>query len=692
MIAAALLGLAIDSATVCIRDARSRAPVLDAQAIDSAGNIRLLAAACTSVPVGELLLRRIGYHPQRLNVLPSSITLVVYLVSSTNRPQRLDAQVVRGVRDAADMRVEASVARTVGTLTVGAAQSMGIGTVSGLLSALPYAAPRSARGETGFSLRGARREGVAITLDGLPLNDPATGIADVADLPLIMLGSATVALGSDPLGVGPGATGGVLALHSAPRRALSLRRGAFGQQSIEGAWRAIASSRVVSASAGYRHANNDFAFDNDAGAIEPNARVREHRVNNDDRRAVAAVGVAGGRMQSLLLVSTLARGMVGPANVRTYDADRSYTTRMLMRTQAAVGPMAVVAGVRGFALTYRDPTRPALNANSRAIAADLELRGAMRALAWRMGGGADRVQGSSGLDQSRGRAFAALAQSFTHDRQALQLGARIDAVGTLGAVPSFSAVAQRRVMGETFGTSRIDIGARVAQAVRVPTLYDLYFSAPQRLLVRTLRPERVSIDAEINSSATVRTSIGDLAVQTGVVARDTRDAIIWFPGNFGWSPANVGIERLRGAEGRMSVERAGGALSAWVTAYHTDLVTGALRIPTPYVARFAGGGQAIARAGQSTVSAVLRATGSRPFTAGPRNPAFELPGTTLLDIAVSHRVTARLLPHAPSPRIDALIALSLENATGVSWQSVRGFPSPGRAWAVNITLSPAAHP
>ena len=108
--------------------------------------------------------------------------------------------------------------------------------------------------------------------------------------------------------------------------------------------------------------------------------------------------------------------------------------------------------------------------------------------------------------------------------------------------------------------------------------------------------------------------------------------------------------------------------------------------------RAVGRGQAIARAGQSTVSAVLRATGSRPFTAGPRNPAFELPGTTLLDIAVSHRVTARLVPHAPSPRIDALIALSLENATGVSWQSVRGFPSPGRAWAVNITLGPGAHP
>ncbi len=223
--------VAIDSATLCVRDAERNAPVLDAQAVDSAGVLRLLPGACNRLPLGTYQVRHIAYRAARVTLdRAATISVMLVPVSTSGGATRIASVVVRADAGGEDVAVERALARTTGTIEVSAAQQMGVGTVTGLIGTLPFVAPRSARGETGLSLRGARREGVAITLDGLPLNDPATGLADVSDLPLLMLGSATVALGSDPLGAGSGATGGVLALHTGARRALSLRSGAFGQR------------------------------------------------------------------------------------------------------------------------------------------------------------------------------------------------------------------------------------------------------------------------------------------------------------------------------------------------------------------------------------------------------------------------------------------------------------------------------
>jgi outer membrane cobalamin receptor len=167
-----------------------------------------------------------------------------------------------------------------------------------------------------------------------------------------------------------------------------------------------------------------------------------------------------------------------------------------------------------------------------------------------------------------------------------------------------------------------------------------------------------------------------------LVARDTRDAIIWFPGNFGWSPANVGVERLRGAEARLQWRARAVDASAWFTAYDAALTSGALRIPTPYVPQFAGGASLRADAYANTFSVTARGLGRRPFSAGPRDPAFELPSVLLCDVAFARRIPLTALLRAT----DALVSLSLQNAMDTAWQSVRGYPSSGRSWAIAITL------
>ncbi len=671
---------AADSTTLCVQDALTRAPLPGAQVVELGTDGGVLAShtlesRCLRVPSTTVRIRRVGYIARTIDLSPlaSDQPTVAQLTPLAFRGDRTPTTLV--TQRVIASRTETRTSRVTATMDVDRARVMGLTSTSGLLGALPFTSVRSARGETGVSLRGARREQVAITLDGMPLNDPATGIADVSDLPLASLGSATVVLGADPLGTGPGANGGVVALESAPQRVIAARTGAFGMRAIEGAWHATGLGALWQASASHRRAVNDFAFVNDAGAS--GVAARENRANNDEERTTFTLGAAGSSTQLALFASTGERGMVGPANVRTYDADRARTDRILLRGQWTTDRVQMLAGTRAFTLAYRDPTRPALDADARAVAGDAELKGRVKDLSWRVGGGADRVRASGGIEQSRGRAFAVAGFARRWTTGSLDVGTRLDAIGAFGALPSFSLAAERVLRARDDGASAT-VGARVAQSVRVPTLYDLYFSSPQRLFVRTLRPERVLVDAELQSRLVQPSPIGLLSLQASVVARDTRDAIIWFPGNFGWSPANVGMERLRGVEGRAALQPAWGELSAWFTLYDAMLTSGGLQIPTPYVARAAGGAQLRASLPFATATALVHAMGPRPYTAGPRNAAFELSAVTLCDVALSRRVVVAA--------VDVLLALSLDNATDVRWQSVRGFPSPGRSWAISTTL------
>jgi len=671
---------ATDSTTLCVQDAVTHAPLSGSQVSEMAADGRVVASwtlesRCMRVPVGSLRIRRVGYRARTIDLSATarSQQTVVELTPVTFRGDASPATLV--TQRVIGSRTDSPTSRVAASMDVDRARIMGVSSTAALLGTLPFTSIRSARGETGVSLRGARREQVAITLDGMLLNDPATGIADVSDLPLASLGSATVVLGADPLGAGPGASGGVVALESAPQRVIAARTGAFGMRAIEGAWHATGLGARWHASASHRRAINDFPFVNDAGAS--GIAIRENRVNNDDERATLALGAAGSSAQLSLFASTGERGMVGPANVRTYDQDRARTDRILLRGQWTNDRLQFIGGTRAFKLAYRDPTRPALDANASAMAGDAELKGRVSDMTWRVGGGADRVRASGGIEQSRGRVFAVADWARRSLVGSVDVGARVDAVGAFGALPSFSLAVDRVLHPGRDGAS-VTVGARVAQAVRVPTLYDLYFSSPQRLFVRTLRPERVLVDAELQSRAARPSALGLLSLQASLVARDTRDAIIWFPGNFGWSPANVGMERLRGAEGRAALQPAWGEISAWFTVYDAVLTSGGLQIPTPYVARVAGGAQLRTTLPFATATVLVHAMGPRPYTAGPRNAAFELPSTTLCDVALSRR--------AVIAAVDALLSLSLDNATNVRWQSVRGFPSPGRSWAISTTL------
>ena len=693
-----------DATTVCVIDARTRAPVVGAELTvrptaallpQSSAPARWLEGTCAVVRIARtdsVYVTRAGYTSRvvtgtqalgdvRLNGDTLWLSLLPRDATSAERAAQQLAPL--RVTASADMSgTERTAGRTSATLTMGDARTAGASTVNALLALLPFTNVRTARGETGLSLRGARREQVAITLDGMPLNDPATGIADISDIPLAGLQSVTVALGADPVGTGAGATGGVLALTSSAQRLASIRLGSFGQQTVEGAWHASSAGALWTASAAWRTATNDFAFVNDAGV----APQREARINNDEQRATMSLGVIGSRAQLSVLGSTSERGMVGPANVRTYDADRSHTNRLLVRAQTSVRGTTLSSGVRRMQLRYVDPTRPALDSRAVAWAADAEWRGAVHDVAWRLGVGADHLTATGGITQRRRRGFVGVQRAWrarNDERWSVDVGARTDLIEGHGLLPTASIGAERR-LSDVGGRAQLVAFARAAQAVRVPTLYDLYFSSPQRLFARALSPERVNLDVSSGLRMVAGSMRHRASIEGAVVARNTRDAIVWFPGNFGWSPANVGVERLRGVESRAEIVAGMASLSVWMTAYDAMLSTGGLHIPTPYVPRLAGGAQLQLHTHAQHATVAWRGMGARPYTAGPRNPDFELAALSLVDITVAQQL--RALPYWPWPRLDALVAFSLENAADASWQSVRGFPSPGRSWVMSFIL------
>ena len=689
----------VDSTTICVRDGETRMPLSDVQMVDSDGAVRLLASSCTVAEPGVFVVRRIGYRSRQIEI--DSATRLVYLYRTASaRLLPLHIISASASTDERGMNAESAVARTAASVDVNRERSRGVHDAVSLVAALPFASATNARGELGLNLRGARSNGVAVTLDGMPLNDPSTGIANVSELPLVLLRSATVVLGTDPLGFGSGASGGVLALHSAAARAASTTVGSYGSRSLEASWSSSIHERLAYGAASFQSATNDFIFRNSVAELDaaPPAFNEERRVNNDNQTIALAVGMLGAQSQSMLVASSTERGMVGPINVHAYDKDRSRASKLMLRSQFALRSRVFSGGIRGFELRYRDPARPVMDAHSRSLAADVETGGIIPLssdFSWRLGLGGDLIRGSGNISQTRTRAFLSSQKLGRWGANLVEIGARIDGVKTLGLLPSFSTAIERviaRGNGSDSLQSFAKIGVRASQSVRVPTLYDLYFSSPQRIFVRTLSPERVAFDVELNSDAQLVGAVGSLTVHAAIVARDTRDAIVWFPGNFGWSPANVGRERVRGVEARASFDHSHAAISGWMTAYRTDLSVESLHIPTPYIPRVSAGFRSSIHNSNSEVGGSFRFTGSRPFTVGPRTPDFELAATSLLGLFASHRFEASSQDTTFLRRVSALVVLSLDNATDVSWQSVQGFPSPGRSWTLSVTINPASHP
>ncbi|MDQ6886998.1 MAG: TonB-dependent receptor [Gemmatimonadota bacterium] len=638
-------------------DARSSAPVVGAMAstatsravTDDAGAFELEASAGDTVRV-----RRIGYRPARDVVRDRALVIAL-------EPVAFPMSVVR-VEDSAQ------IGHLVATRSHDALREQGLSSMDEVLSRLPFVSARGSRGQVALSMRGSRPGQLLVLLDGVPLNDPATGAADVADIPLSALGTVRAVPGAAASSLGSGASGGVLDLTTASTTEASLRAGSLGALGIGLSGRQRAGQARLQLGGELSRATNDYAFVNDGGAAD----TLERRRNEDERRGALFGSLLAPSLQIALLYTGSERGLAGPMNVRALDAARGTSERGLLRLSLAPGgsPWQMSGALRTLATAYRNPGFPTQRATS--LSGDLEVgrRAGQPAVEIRAGLGADRVSGTALPDSMRPRAFLSAGSTAAADVWSTRLELRGDAIRGAGVRLSPSLAVERR--------GPLTLFARVAQGFRAPSFYDLYFASPQWIdPSRVLAPERVMLDGELGA----RVSRGPAAASASLFLRHTADAIIWFPGTFGWSPANVTWERVQGAEGRGSLTFAAGEAEAWGGIRSTRARTAdGLDVPTPYVPRLDGGALARAHRGDLSLTASLTLLGRRPFAIVPRpTPSVELPAVALADLVGAWHPAKPLAP---------LVTVAVRNITDRRWQSIVRYPMAGRSWSVGVTLRP----
>ena len=347
-----------DSVRICIRDQRSDEPIRGVTVSSPQRAPRILGGDCGWVEAGLNTFRRIGYRP-----LDADVGL-----SSTIRLAPLHGSVV--ALDTQHVVALAESSRDPGTrvtISSGDARERGAFSTPQLAGLLPFTQLQSNRGAVSLSLRGARREQVIVTIDGIPLNDPATGLADVNEIPLSAISSATVAPGVSSLASVASSVGGELALQSSTQPVLAVQLGAFGARSMEAGTRVTVGRSLVHVGGSWSEADNNFEFRNTAGVFD--VAPVEQRVNNDESKWALFGTMLHDGVRIAVMGSRSERGLVGPMNVRTYDNDRATTDRLLVDSRLQAGRLTLGARLRSFGLAYRDLTRPQLDNDSRAYAA-----------------------------------------------------------------------------------------------------------------------------------------------------------------------------------------------------------------------------------------------------------------------------------------------------------------------------------
>ena len=649
--------LTVDPVVLLVRDANTHAPLggvhlrLGARSAvtDGAGLARLLAGRGDTI-----LARRVGYAPGRVVVTGDTVRAALEPPVSVLPPVRTEG--------AAGL-----VARATAGRTVRAAREAAQSTLAALVATLPGVSARSSRGEATWQLRGARAEQVQVTLDGVPLNSPATGSADATDMPLAALAGVQVVAGADP-SAGSGAIGGTIALTSSDATVMSLTTGSFGARALEAAGSGTVGGLRLRAGAAWRTVTNDFPFFNTDGVTR--ADTAELRANNDERRLAVFASAVGERLHLMAFASRSERGLASAMNVRAGDRDRALTERAMVRGGTGGGNWTVAAGVRMLHMRFDDPSAATLGTAARVISPEGDAGVRAGGIAWRAGVGADWFAATGLSSAVRTRGWLSAERGVAVEGWRGVAGVRVDAIE--GSAP----LASPWVAIE--GTGPIAPYVRVAQAFRAPTLNDLYVAAPQRLGARALAPERTTLDVETGVHS--RLLDGALTVSAAAYTRTVEDAIIWFPGNFAWTPSNVGREQTTGAEMSLRIVASRVDVGMWMSATRAELQAGALVLPTPYVSDLSGGATITVRDAMGTWTAIGRGIGRRSFAAAPATVETTLPPVGLLDVSWSHALTTAAAP--------VLVAIGVTNLLDTRWESVRRYPSVGRAWTVSLTYSP----
>ena len=531
-------------------------------------------------------------------------------------------------------------------------------------------------GGEAISVRGSRPEGVLVLLDGHPLNDPATGRADLSAVPVGSLRSATLVKGASSARYGSGALSGVLLLESW-QAGKSGSTGAIGISSYGGFAGEVhtqlgGSAGTASLSLMWDEARNDFEYEN---RVLPGSPV-ETRYNTDASRLSVSTAASTGRWRLGLRYDGSERGSPGPIGNRLFDEAR-WADRRAIGTVGWQGAGGGIAGRVGWSESAWDPGTGGAGTGRRSLV--LGLGGDARS-----GGGLDlELAGRLSVESLRGddlpggarRVLAGVSLARTVRTGGLDVRPALSLDGSGGRWAFSPEVGVHAPIGAS-----IAVRARAGQAFRLPTMADLYLSPALQVRPNPdLEPERVRIDAELGLTGNWRLGRYELAAELAGWYRQTENPIVWLASAAArWSPRNLDHLSSAGFESGLSLSTDASSTSGWKIAATGTLDRSRLgfdanRNAMPYrpasVAALGLHGWSAPLSGR----VLLRWTGPRTTTvAGTRS----LPGFTTLDLAAAWR-----LPLGPVP---LQLEGRVENLLDRRYELVELYPEPGRRFSFTL--------
>jgi outer membrane cobalamin receptor len=630
--------------------------------------------------------QRLGYRPSEVEVEVAHGRTTRVAVELAVAAVRVDPVVAyHPDRDAGGFRIDRATIERSGAVTVG-----------DLVDRVPGVVVRRT-GLTGpeyAMIRGSGAEGVLVLLDGVAINDPVTGAADLSTLSASTVESVKVEVGARSARYGSRARAGVIVVESRPPGtateivlgvgSLGSRSGSIETGNTIGAWRWSAGGLMSSSDGGF-----DYRLPVSAGGRSGT------RTNADLSRinvfATAERDFGGGRLGFRTAVETGDRGLPGKAFAPSINARQVFDRVRLHASWNGVsddGSSELAFHGARQRLEHRDPEPPLGLAYDDETAVDeLGLRSSITRAVHQ---GGLREIGFEGDFRHRAVDADGLTEGAFDDFNDFGVGAR--AVGDLG---DLDLTAQVRLdlddvtdawfvshtLGLGLSTERLRFDIAHRSAFNPPALGDLFFDAAIGIAPNPeLRPERVVSEIEFGVSAH---RLGEIALAAGgsVYRADVDDMIEWAPDfRFIWSPQNFDVQR-RGGEVWLSATITGMNLMADLSYSNArvryDSSEGRADVQVVYRPQHSAHSRVEWTPGDWRLRAESRYTGAR--TTAPTE-ANQLPGFWTFDVAAAWLW-----------RVGSLAAeteVAIDRVGGETQALIFGFPEPGRRFRVQLRIRP----
>ncbi|MDB4949905.1 MAG: Iron complex outerrane recepter protein [Gemmatimonadetes bacterium] len=641
----------------------------------------------------RMLVRRAGYasaempvdvrngETARINasLRPASVALAEVRV-------RADAVPAGGTRFARE-EIEQSGARTAGDV-VGRAPGV-------VLRQTGAGAAQTA------SIRGSASDAVLVLVDGVALNDPVTGEADLSSVPAHDVQSVTVLPGAQAARYGPRAQAGVVLIETrAPdrRRSLAMTGGSLGEAAGRGEWGGGAHGVLWSAGASARRLDGAFTHPKD-----PHDPTLTRRANADLREAgafaAAQATVAGGELRVRGAAEGLERGIPGlgyAPSIRARETMRRGRGSLAWRRGGESGSAALDLSGVSQAVRFRDPAPPfGLAYDTRTRVRSLHGRAEAERLApvhgvraWGAGveSTVQRVDGG-GLSDAAPRTRTD-AGGFAHASTGTAV-AGVDLAFTAAARADRDPVARRwyasRALSAEASTGGISIRLANRSSFSPPSLGDQFFREGVAVAPNPdLRAERVPNEWELGVSADRRVGGASLSAGASAYRSDVRGMIVWLPDyRFVWSPRNTDVKR-RGVDAwaEASLPRDVTVRASYSLAAATyDRAGDADTVQVAYRPRHSGRVRGAWAPGPWRAELGAEYVGRRNPDPSPANA---LPGFWTLDAGAARAWRAGRWTLDTALRIDRL--------RGERDALIAGYPEPGRRLTLDLRLHGAERP